>query len=44
MAKLGDKIRKNLIYDEIPEVLVDAIIATEDSRFSNTMELTCLDF
>ena len=33
MAKLGDKIRKNLIYDEIPEVLVDAIIATEDSRF-----------
>lgn len=33
MAKLGDKIRKNLTYDEIPEVLVDAIIATEDSRF-----------
>lgn len=32
-AKLGAKLRENVTYDELPEVLVDAIIATEDSRF-----------
>ena len=33
IAKLGTEIRKTITYDEMPEVLVDAIIATEDSRF-----------
>lgn len=30
---LGEQKRENVTYDELPEVLVDAIIATEDSRF-----------
>jgi len=33
IAKLGAEKRVTLSYDEIPEVLIDAIIATEDSRF-----------
>ncbi len=33
MATLGSEKREKLTYDEIPEILVDAIIATEDSRF-----------
>ena len=33
IAKLGTEIRKTITYDDMPEVLVDAIIATEDSRF-----------
>lgn len=32
-AKLGAEKRENITYEEMPEVLVDAIIATEDSRF-----------
>lgn len=32
-AKLGAEKREKVTYDELPEVLVDAIIATEDSRF-----------
>lgn len=32
-AKLGNEKRVILSYDEIPEVLIDAIVATEDSRF-----------
>lgn len=32
-AKLGLENRVILAYDEIPEVLIDAIVATEDSRF-----------
>ena len=32
-AKLGEEKRVTLSYDEIPEVLIDAIVATEDSRF-----------
>lgn len=31
--KLGVEKRENITYDELPEVLVNAIIATEDSRF-----------
>ena len=31
--KLGTENRIILTYDEIPEVLIDAIVATEDSRF-----------
>lgn len=32
-AKLGSEKREKVSYDKLPEVLVDAIIATEDSRF-----------
>lgn len=32
-AKLGTEIRQKVTYDELPQVLIDAIIATEDSRF-----------
>ena len=32
-AKLGAEKRIILTYDELPEVLIDAIVATEDSRF-----------
>ena len=32
-AKLGSQNRELITYEELPEVLVDAIIATEDSRF-----------
>ena len=32
-AKLGKENRKIITYDELPEVLINAIIATEDSRF-----------
>ncbi len=32
-AKLGSEMREKVTYDEIPEVLIDAIIATEDARF-----------
>lgn len=33
IAKLGAEKRVTITYDEIPEVLIDAIVATEDSRF-----------
>lgn len=33
LAKLGTEKREKITYDELPEVLIDAIIATEDSRF-----------
>jgi len=33
IATLGSEVREKITYDEIPQVLVDAIIATEDSRF-----------
>lgn len=32
-AKLGSEKREKVSYEELPQVLVDAIIATEDSRF-----------
>ena len=32
-GKLGSEKRENIKYDELPEVLIDAIVATEDSRF-----------
>jgi len=32
-AKLGSEKREKVSYDQLPEVLVDAIIATEDARF-----------
>ena len=33
VATLGDEKREKLEYNELPNVLVDAIVATEDSRF-----------
>lgn len=33
VAKLGSEMREKVTYDELPQVLVDAIVATEDSRF-----------
>ncbi len=33
IATLGSEKREKLEYDELPNVLVDAIVATEDSRF-----------
>ena len=33
IAKLGMEKRESVKYDELPQVLIDAIIATEDSRF-----------
>ena len=33
IEKLGSEMREKVKYDELPQVLVDAIIATEDSRF-----------
>ena len=33
IAQLGVEKRESVTYDELPQVLIDAIIATEDSRF-----------
>lgn len=33
IAKLGAENREKITYDQLPEVLIDAIVATEDSRF-----------
>ena len=33
IAELGAKKRENITYNEMSEVLIDAIVATEDSRF-----------
>lgn len=33
VATLGTEKREKVTYDELPEILVDAIVATEDSRF-----------
>lgn len=33
IATLGDQKREEVKYEELPEVLIDALIATEDSRF-----------
>jgi len=33
IAKLGNQIRDTISYDDMPQVLIDAIIATEDSRY-----------
>lgn len=33
IATLGTEKRESVSYDELPQVLIDAIIATEDSRF-----------
>jgi len=33
VIKLGSELRENVEYADLPEVLVDALVATEDSRF-----------
>lgn len=33
IAKMGNENRTEITYDDLPEVLIDAIIATEDSKF-----------
>ena len=33
IARLGAQNREIVTYDELPEILIDAIVATEDSRF-----------
>ena len=33
IAKIGSQMREKVSYEELPEVLIDAIIATEDSQF-----------
>ncbi len=33
IEKLGSELREKVSYDELPQVLIDAIVATEDSRF-----------
>jgi len=33
IAELGVEKRENVTYDQLPDVLIDAIIATEDSKF-----------
>ena len=33
MTKLGAEMRENIVYDDLSESLVNALIATEDSRF-----------
>lgn len=33
IAKLGNEKRESVNYDELPQVLIDAIVATEDSRY-----------
>lgn len=32
-ARFGNQLRENISYDDLPEVFIDALIATEDSRF-----------
>lgn len=33
ITRLGTELRENVTYDDLPEVFIDALIATEDSRF-----------
>lgn len=33
IAKLGNKKRTSVSYDNLPQILIDAIVATEDARF-----------
>lgn len=35
-----DGVRKNVSYDDIPQVMIDAVVAAEDSRFFDIMDLT----
>lgn len=44
IAEMGAKRRDNVTYDELPDVLVDAIVATEDSKFFQHSGIDLLRF
>ncbi len=44
IAELGVQHRENVTYDELPDVLVDAIVATEDSKFFQHSGIDLLRF
>lgn len=44
IAELGAQHRDNVTYDELPDVLVDAIVATEDSKFFQHSGIDLLRF
>lgn len=43
-AELGAQRRENITYDALPEILIDAIIATEDSKFFQHSGIDLLRF
>ncbi len=44
IAKLGTERRENVTYDELPEIVIDAIVATEDSKFFQHSGIDLLRF
>ncbi len=44
IAELGVEKRENVTYDELPEIVVDALIATEDSKFFQHAGIDILRF
>ena len=44
IAELGAERRENVTYDDLPEILVDAIIATEDSKYFQHSGIDLLRF
>ncbi len=44
IAELGAEKRDNVTYDELPDVLVDAIVATEDSKYFEHSGIDLLRF
>ncbi len=44
VAELGVEKRENVTYDQLPEVLIDAIVATEDSKFFQHSGIDLLRF
>lgn len=44
IAELGIEKRENITYDDLPDILVDAIVATEDSKFFQHSGIDLLRF
>lgn len=44
IAELGVEKRENVTYDQLPEIVVDAVVATEDSRFFQHAGIDLLRF
>lgn len=44
IAELGAERRENVTYDDLPEILVDAIVATEDSKYFQHSGIDLLRF
>lgn len=44
IATWGSEKRQNVTYDELPEILIDAIVATEDSKFFQHAGVDALRF